>query len=174
MNETIRMEFANGKQMAAALRQLPSDVGAEVMETTLIAGATPIKNDAAARARIRRGPRRRPETIPLADTIRIEVRERSGLNAAVEVLTTSRIAQLREFGHRMVVGGKLGRRRVLQSGPNKGETVGGGRVIGQVPAYPFMRPAADENAELAVRIMGTTLGPEIEAAFAKRAPHEAQ
>lgn len=157
-DQVIRFDVPGGKQMAEALRQLPADVAGEVLETALIAGATPMRDDAAMRARIRRGPRRRPEALALADSITITVRERAGWQAAVDVGTNSPIAHLREFGHRMVVGGK-----------RRG---GGGRIIGQVPAYPFLRPAADENAEGSVRLIGTTLGPEIEAAFRRRAPHE--
>ena len=167
----VRFEFPDGKAMAAALRDLPADVAGEVMETALIAGATPIRDAAIMRARIHRGPRRRPEALALADTIKIQVRERAGWRAAVVVGTKQPTAHLVEFGHRLVVGGRLGRRRALKSGPRKGEITGGGRVIGQVPAYPFLRPAADENAETAVRLIGSTLGPEIEAAFAARAPH---
>jgi bacteriophage HK97-gp10 putative tail-component len=170
--ETIRFDFAGGKELAAALRQLPADVAGEVLESALIAGATPIRDDAAARARIRRGPRRRPETVTLASTIRIVVREREGWRAAVDVLTKTPYAHLVEFGHHLVVGGQLGRRHVANQGPHKGKTIGGGHIIGHVPAYPFLRPAADENAEGSVRLIGTTLGPEIEAAFARRAPHE--
>jgi hypothetical protein len=149
--ETIRFTIAGGKQLAEALRQLPADIAGEVMETALVAGATPIRDDAAARARIRRGPRRHPEAVPLADTIRIMVRERSGYRAAVDIVTKSPTARFREFGHRMVRGG---------------------HVVGHVPAYPFLRPAADERAESSVRIIGDELGPEIENAFARRAPHE--
>jgi len=163
MAAAITFDFRGGREMAAALRQLPADVAGEVMETALIAGATPIRDAAQVRARIHRGPRRRPEALALADTIKIQVRERAGWQAAVVVGTKQPTAHLVEFGHRLVVGGRL---------QGRGRTGTGGRVVGQVPAYPFLRPAADENAEAAVAIIGQTLGPEIEAAFAARAPHE--
>lgn len=174
LTETIGYDFHGGKQMAEALRQLPGIVARGLLAESLIAGAVPLRDVAQARARLRRGPRRRPESVPLADTIRIfwneEVR---GWRASVDVGTKSPIAHLREFGHRMVIGGKLGRRHLITRGPNKGQmSQGGGRIVGQVPAYPFLRPAADETAEESVRTIGDTLGPAIEAEFAKRAPHE--
>jgi len=154
--ETIRMDFPNGRAMAAALRELPRAVRGEILVEALVDGAVPIRDTAGARVR-HRGPRRRPETVPLADSIQIFPGERDALHAVVEVGTKKPTAHFVEFGHRMVVGGKLG---------------SGGRVVGQVPAYPFLRPAADENMEATVQIIGESLGHEIEDAFAKRAPHE--
>src|SRR5437867_727459 len=94
--------FEGGKELATALRALPTDVAEEVLDTSLIAGATPIRDAAAARAGERRGPRRRPATIPLAQTIQIVVREREWWQARVDVQTKTPYAILREFGHRIV------------------------------------------------------------------------
>jgi len=154
--ETLRLEFAHGKELAAALRDLPRAVRGEILVAALVDGAAPIRDAAGALVR-HRGPRRRPETVPLADSIQTFPGKRDALHAVVEVGTKKPTAHLVEFGHRMVVGGKLG---------------SGGRVVGQVPAYPFLRPAADENMEATVQIIGESLGHEIEDAFAKRAPHE--
>jgi len=168
----IRLDFPSGRAMAAALRALPRAVSGALMVTALMEGAVPIRDAAGALVR-HRGPRRRPETISLADSIRIFPGARDATHATVEVGTKKPTAHLVEFGHRMVVGGKLGARRVLQYGPRKGEAIGGGRVVGFVPAYPFLRPAADENAETSVRLIGESLGEEIAAAAAQQGPHDA-
>lgn len=169
--ETVRIDFPNGKALAAAIRDLPRAVRGEIQVKALMEGAVPIRDTAGALVR-HRGPRRRPESVSLADSIRIFPGERDARHAVVEVGTKKPTAHLVEFGHRMVVGGQVGGRRVLQRGPRKGETVGGGRVVGFVPAYPFLRPAADENAETSVRLIGDFLGPEIEAAAVQRGPHD--
>jgi HK97 gp10 family phage protein len=158
MRETVKMDFANGKQLADALRELPEAVRGEILATALVDGAEPIKEDAQAAASIHRGPRRRPEAVPLAETIRTDVEQMGKESARVAVGTNSPIAHLREFGHAQVAGGALGQ---------------GGHVIGHVPAYPFLRPAIDQHAEDAVQIIGDTLGRQIEDAFKKRVPHEA-
>ena len=149
MADGVRIDFPNGRELAAALRQLPEDVRGEVLATALVEGAEPIKEDAQQRASQHRGPRRRPETPPLQDTIRTEVGRIDEDSAEVRVGTNKKTAHLREFGHAKAGGGT-------------------------VPAYPFLRPAADEHAEEAVKVIGETLGREIEKAFAARAPHEAE
>lgn len=49
--------------------------------------------------------------------------------------TASPVAHLIEYGHLLVKGGPLN---------------GGGHVVGWVPAYPFLRPAAESNVREAV------------------------
>lgn len=56
------------------------------------------------------------------------------------------IASAVENGHVMVAGGKKGK---------------GGRVVGHVPAYPFMRPAADETEAEAITTYAETMSEEI-------------
>ena len=150
--EAVSMDFPNGQQLAAALRELPEAVRGEILATALVAGAQPIKEDAQVRAAVHRWPRRRPEAVPLAETIKTEVKFVRPLSATVDVKTNDPKAHLVELGHALVRGDK---------------------TVGHVPAHPFLRPAADEHAEQAVAIIGEMLGREIEDAFRKQAPHEA-
>lgn len=55
-----------------------------------------------------------------------------------------------EYGHRLVKGGKS---RVKKSGM----VAGTGRVVGHVPAHPFLRPAIDETAQAAIDAYGKTM-----------------
>lgn len=148
----VRLDFPQGQAFAEGLRQLGADITGEILATALVEGATPIQEDAATRAAMHRGPRRRPEAIPLAETIRTRVVHLGAGDATVHVGTNSPIAHLVEFGH---------------------AEVRGDHQIGTVPAYPFLRPAADERIEESVSIIGETLGREIAKAFEERAPHEA-
>jgi HK97 gp10 family phage protein len=151
MRETIRMDFPNGQQLAEALRALADETRGAVLAAALEQGAEPIHAAAVERASVHRGPRRRPEAVPLAETIHIAVERVGKESATVGVGTNSKIAHLVEFGHELVRGDK---------------------TVGHVPAYPFLRPAMDDNVEEAVAIIGESLGDTIEKVFHKQAPHE--
>lgn len=148
----VRMDFPQGQAFADALRELGKDMTGELLAEALIDGAAPIAEAARATASIHRGPRRRPEAVPLAETIYTTVERMSATAAAVDVGTKSPIAHLVEFGH---------------------AEVRGDHQVGTVPAYPFLRPAADAHVEESVTIIGETLGQEIEKAFEEHVPHEA-
>jgi HK97 gp10 family phage protein len=60
-----------------------------------------------------------------------------------------RAAHLVEFGHRLVKGGK--------SRIKLGGIEGGGKVVGFVPAHPFLRPAFDANAQRALDVYNETM-----------------
>jgi HK97 gp10 family phage protein len=59
----------------------------------------------------------------------------------------SKIAHLIEEGHRIVVGGKAAR---IGKASKKTET---GRVVGQVPPHPFLRPAVEANKSQVISAM---------------------
>lgn len=56
-----------------------------------------------------------------------------------------------EYGHRMVVGGKSKLNSV-------GQFVGDGKVVGDVPPHPFLRPAFEASAGEALDAMALSLG----------------
>jgi len=66
----------------------------------------------------------------------------------------SKIAYNVEYGHRMVVGGKS------KLGPD-GVFRGEGSVVGDVPPYPFLRPAFEASAEGAIEAVGVELGKQM-------------
>jgi HK97 gp10 family phage protein len=148
MATTVSIRFEGVREFAKALRQLPDAVAAEALETALAAGAGPIRERATQLARRRSG--------KLAGSIRILASESTRASAAVSVGTKVKYAHLIEFGHRLVRGGSLRQ--------------GTGRVVGTVPAFPFLRPAVDEQRELILRRIGQVLGAQIEAAFRRTAP----
>jgi hypothetical protein len=89
-----------------------------VLAAALEEGATPIQDAAVEHASVHRWPRRRPEAVPLADTIHIAVETVGKESATVDVGTNSPIAHLDEFGHALVRDDK---------------------TVGHVPAHPFLR-----------------------------------
>jgi HK97 gp10 family phage protein len=62
---------------------------------------------------------------------------------------TRRAAHLVEYGHLLIKGGKL---RIGPKGP-----VGDGKVIGHVPAHPFLRPAYESSWKLAIAAFAEVL-----------------
>lgn len=182
MADRVQMDFKGGKQLEEALLQLPKELRGPILESALIAGADPVRADAARRARQRRGPRRRPEAVQLADTIKIFPGKNDATHAEVDVGTRDPKAHLVEFGHRIVPRGpsrkglegrrrddtpeQLARRRRLRTALRERRQ----GVTGTVPARPFLRPALDENKEESLRRTGEVLGKEIETAFRRLAP----
>jgi HK97 gp10 family phage protein len=74
---------------------------------------------------------------------------------------TARVAQWVEYGHRLIRGGYS---KVLKNGKTKGP----GKVIGDVPAHPFIRPAYEASREAVADTIGKTLLAEIEKSAAKK------
>lgn len=151
MRDTITLDFPNGKELAEALRALSDETRGAVLAAALEQGAVPIHAAAVEHASVHRGPRRRPEAVPLAETIHIAVERVAKESAAVDVGTNSPVAHLVELGH---------------------DEVRGDKTVGHVPPHPFLRNAADDNVEEAIAIIGQSLGDTIEKVFHQRAPHE--
>jgi len=80
-------------------------------------------------------------------------RDEAGLPAAIVSpgKATRHVANWVEYGHRLVRGG---RNRKGRGGP--------GRVVGNVPAHPFIRPAFEASADAAVDTFVTTVQEQIE------------
>jgi HK97 gp10 family phage protein len=80
-------------------------------------------------------------------------RDEDGLPAAIVSpgRLTRHVARWVEYGHRLVRGG---RNRIGRGGP--------GKVVGNVPAHPFIRPAFESSAEAAVATFVTTVQEQIE------------
>jgi hypothetical protein len=74
---------------------------------------------------------------------------------------TARVAQWVEYGHRLVRGGYS---KVLKNGKTRGI----GKVIGDVAAHPFIRPAYEASRDAVADIIGKTLVAEIEKAVARK------
>jgi len=69
----------------------------------------------------------------------------------------SKVAYNVEYGHRMVIGGES------KLGPD-GVFRGAGVVVGDVPPYPFLRPAFEASAQEAIEAIGMELGKQMKEA----------
>ena len=79
--------------------------------------------------------------------------------------------RLVELGHKLVRGGTLAGGKKRRTTPGlpftrgrkpRPTTSGQGRVVGHVPARPFLRPAFDNNVQKAIEAMKTTLREELD------------
>lgn len=167
----MNLTFTGGREFAAFLQKLPGVISADILETSLNAGAQIIQ--ASARDKCPKpAQRRRPGTVRLADSIRFSTVEKDAAHAIVHVGTRVPYAHLVEFGHQIVSRGPTKRRisvtRVSAKGrvsarlevePGQKHT---GTAGGFVAARPFLRPAFDENREAVVNRIGQVMGKQIE------------
>lgn len=68
---------------------------------------------------------------------------------------TRRVAIWVEWGHRLVRSGRLAAKR----------SRGNGKVVGDVAAHPYIRPAFDANEDLAVNAVSASIAEDFEKAF---------
>ena len=167
----MKLTFRGGKEFARVLKQLPGMVSAEILETSLMAGAEII----VARAREKcpkPAIRRRPESVRLADSIRATTKEKDAAHAIVNVGTNVPYAHLVEYGHQIVPRGPTRERISVTSVSRTGRVSVRSVAVantkrqatgGFVPPRPFLRPAFDESREQLVERIGQVMGKEIEA-----------
>jgi HK97 gp10 family phage protein len=134
------LTITGGKELADLLAAMPDRAANNVMRGALYAGAVVIRDEARRLAPLGHPPLPKGES---AATLRKGIIASRGrgtrgtLVAKVHLSKEAWYGRLVEFGHRIAKGGALrGRRR--------------GRVAGNVPAHPFMRPAFDSKREAAV------------------------
>jgi HK97 gp10 family phage protein len=99
----------------------------------------------------------------LKSDIEIKVHRPSGKLPYITVAPgnyTAAVARWVELGHRLVRGGYS---KVTKSGKTRGP----GKVIGNVPAHPFVRPAYERSRQAVAAAISTTLIAEIKKAAAK-------
>lgn len=179
---TLNLKLEGFAEFSRALRKLPGEISAEILEMALVAGAAVVREVAAAKAP-RPGIRRRPRTGRLADSIRIFPGEKDRAHAVVSVGTKVPYAHLVEFGHQIVARGPS--RTGLEGGHREDTLATVFRRVSQrrqllarraagagsfVAARPFLRPAFDEQKEQVIQRIGQVLGREIESAFRRLAP----
>ena len=132
MSVTIRID---GFDILKRKLKVLGDEAAGVLEKAVLAGAKIIQEDAS-----RRAPRR---TGKLSRSIGIEVKEKARNKVSVDIgpRREAFYGKFVELGHALVRG-----RRKAQK-----------KVIGYVPARPFLRPAFDTNVAAAKRAVADTL-----------------
>lgn len=179
----MQLTFTGGKELAQTLRRLPEAIATNVLAAAVMAGAGIIRD--AARANCPRpGQRRRSGTLPLAESIRVRVAEKTRSYVTVTVGTGVRYAHLVEYGHQIIPRGPS-RTRVsittVRVSKRTGKQIVSTRfgldpteqlrlhdrrnigATGFVAARPFLRPAFDETREAVIRKIGEVLGAGIEA-----------
>lgn len=151
----IRVEIKGLDEVKRVFRELPKEIARQALRGALLDGAQPLR-DAARAAAPKRGfwpPKRRkgrvvpPGILRRSIVARVRTRPRSGdMTVSIGALKSAFYWHFLEFGHRLVRGGRKRTRR----------------VIGQVAAKPFLRPAARQMPAAVQRVF-SRLGPRIEA-----------
>jgi HK97 gp10 family phage protein len=169
----MELTFKGGKEFARFLQDLPGAISAEILETSLYAGAAIVLARAQEKCP-QPAVRRRPGTVRLVDSLRISTVEKDAAHAIVNVGTNVPYAHLVEFGHQIVARGPTRARvsvtKVSASGritvssevdpdTQRFQTAG---ASGMVAARPFLRPAFDESREEVIRRVGESMGKSIE------------
>jgi len=108
----MQFKWSGGRTLARALRQLPAMVAADTLQAAVLAGAAIVRREASRRAP-RPSVRRRPRTMRLALTMKVEVTEKDRAHVQVAVVTRSPYAHLVEYGHN-IIGRGLGRKALRQ------------------------------------------------------------
>lgn len=129
-------------ELYAALKQLPAAAQGTILLDLVMVGCEVVRQAAVAKIHSRTG------TLVRKLVVRRLESDRAHAKAAVR--DGARYAHLVEMGHAIVRGGKKSK---------------GGKVIGQVPPYPFLRPAMDESGETALEKMRLRLAADIDSAW---------
>ena len=166
----MNLTFHGGKEFARFLKQLPGAISAEILETSLMAGAQIIVERAQGKCP-KPAIRRRPNTVRLADSIRATTKEKDAAHAIVNVGTNVPYAHLVEYGHQIVPRGPARERISVTSVGRTGRVSVRTTIVantkrqgsgGFVAPRPFLRPAFDESREEVVNRIGQVMGKEIE------------
>lgn len=143
------------KELDAKLSEMSTEMSTKIVRKALRAGgkvmqeaiaeAAPVKADTA------RGGTSLPPGTLKSDIIVTLGRDDEGSPAAIvgPGKYTAHVANFVEYGHRQVTGG--------YSNIKNGKASGPGKSTGQVPAYPFIRPAYEATREASVEAMITSL-----------------
>ncbi len=133
MNITLKVEGLD--KLQDKLKALDDAVAADMLEKAVLAGAKIVRDDAS-----RRAPKR---TGKLSESIEVEVKAKSRESVSVAVGPNKEAfyGKFIELGHALVRGSKKAEKKVL----------------GHVPARPFLRPAIDENEANVKRVVAEEL-----------------
>ncbi len=135
---TVKIEGLDN--LKRKLEALEDAAAADVLEEAVLAGARIVQEDASRRVSKRTG--------KLARSIEVEVKEKSRGSVFVAVGPTKEAfyGKFVELGHALVRGSKKAKKKVL----------------GHVPARPFLRPAIDENEGKVKRAISNALRAALE------------
>lgn len=134
-------------EIQKVLKQLPGKIEEKVRLKALRKGAKVIADEAKRKA---------PDYMKARIVVRKATKKQRSLKDLGEIVVTVKLDRLPaphwvEFG----------------TGPRVQKSTG--RETGQMPAEPFMRPAFDTKNREALKVIGQTLGPEVEKAAQKLA-----
>jgi len=161
----MRVDLTGDKELIKTLKRLEAKTLRKVVRRATGLSMTPVKRDAKKRIHNRTGALKRSiskktKTYTNTRTVISLIGAKAGykeMSNRYGKVVPANYEHLVEFGHRLVKGGKAsklssesymklykGDLSELYSGNSK-EGPSGGRVIGWVPAHPFMRPALRTN-----------------------------
>ena len=129
----LRMRVTGGAEIQRKLELMPKELNASIMQDVVLMGGEIIKEEA------KRNANRRKRTGTLADSIEVKLgKENVGTKVVAVISAGSKgwYGKLLELGHRVVVKGV---------------------VVGQVPPYPWLRPAFDAKKKEAREVMNKEL-----------------
>lgn len=156
MADSIEVDVSEMLGLADALDKLPPEIEGKIMDQAMSAGAQIFLDEMIARAPIRKDAPSPRSTGLKPFWIRADLRKRRIKDAIGYIIgptkATAYVVRWLEYGHMLVRGGRKGK----------------GKVVGHVPAYPFVRPAADAGRAGAIAATSKRLG-ELVKAYWKQA-----
>lgn len=150
-------------EVERSLDDLGQSLGEQICRTALRNGGNLMKAAISANAPVRvplpSGTALPPGTLQSDITVTVTKDGEQSFSAWIEPGKFSiRVSRWVEWGHRLVHGGRYMNWRKR----------GKGKEIGDVKAYPYIRPAFDANEELAFEAVADTIATEVNAAAAER------
>jgi HK97 gp10 family phage protein len=141
-----KLDALSQKQANAAIRTALKAGGA--IEQAAIVERAPVKDSTGGSL---------PDGALKSDIIVRLVKDAQGAYSAIigPGKLTAHVARWVEYGHRLIRGG---RNRVFADGKIRGN----GKHVGEVPAYPFIRPAYEASRQAVITTICTTLATELE------------
>lgn len=153
MDEMIRLEGAD--ELAASLEALDADIQTRVMRAALRDAGELMRAAVQERAPVKTVAGGKLPEGALKSDVKMSITTIDGKLAAMVYFgsLTYYVARWVEYGHRLVKGG--------YSSMKRGKLRGNGKQIGDVPAYPFIRPAFEATVRASVDAFVDRLKSEI-------------
>jgi HK97 gp10 family phage protein len=159
MADGLEITTTGFAELEKSMEAMGQELGEQICRKALRAGGNVMKGAIAANAPAR-PPLPSGTALPVGTlqsdiTVTVTKDNPESFSAWIEPGSRSRhVAKFVEWGHRLVRG--------------KSRKGSPGKVIGDVPAHPYIRPAFDANEELVFEAVATTAAAEVNAVAAER------
>jgi hypothetical protein len=156
-DDGITIDTSDFDKLAEILSRFPDDLQNKLMQQSLQPGAQVLHAAVIEKCPVRLDEPTAKSTGAKPNWLKADIRmarNKSGHGWRIGAgPTMAYLLRWLELGHRLVKGGKLGKKN-----KKKGTT---GVEIKSIPAYPVLRPAFDENTQSAVHAIAVELGNQI-------------